>query len=192
MWTDMGREDYERKLRKRQIRKRQRRAIMSTGRYMTLPKFILIQVIILLSTIALTFLTRYTIINQVDYNDFVREGVVQKYEFVGVPNYNQWVKGGIMQPSELDRVNVDNQIRSKHFMVDKESDLGLKLAGFQYDLETLTYDDIFYMDPHINAKVLFVTTFVVYFFVLEVGTIRLLRKEGLLEWYSEIDMSYWD
>lgn len=160
---------------------------------MTLPKFILIQAIILLSTISMTFLTRYAIINQVDYNEFVREGVVQKYEFVGVPNYNQWVKGGIMQPSELDRVNVDNQVRSKHFMVDKESDLGLKLAGFQYDLETLTYDDIFYTDPHMYAEVLFVYTFVVYFFVLEVGVIRLLRKEGLLEWYrdSEIDMSHW-
>lgn len=185
--TDLGYTNYEKKL-----RKRQRRAEISAGRYMTLPKFILIQAIILLSTISMTFLTRYAIINQVDYNEFVREGVVQKYEFVGIPNYNQWVKGGIMQPSELDRVNVDNLVRSKHFMVDKESDLGLKLAGFQYDLETLTYDDIFYTDPHMNAKVLFVYTFVVYYFVLEIGVIRLLRKEGLLEWYSDIDMSYWE
>ena len=183
----MSREYYERK-----IRKRQRRANISTGRYMTLPKFMLIQVIILLCTIAMTFLTRYAIINQVDYNEFVREDVVQKYEFVGVPNYNQWVKGGIMKPSELDPVNVDNQVRSKHFMVDKESNLGIKLTGFQYDLETLTYDDIFIEDPHINAKVLFVFTFVVYGLLLEMGVIRLLRKEGLLEWYSELDISYWD
>lgn len=182
----MNREYYERKL-----RKRQRRASMSTGRYMTLPKFLAIQAIIILSTLTMTVITRQAQLMQVDYNDFVREEVKEQYEFVGVNNYNQWVTGGIYEPTTLDKSNILGQLQSRHYRESKDTDLGIKLEGFKYDLESLTYDDIFYEDPQEYADVYFVFIFVVYGLVIEIGVLKMLNKRGMLEWYSERDMSYW-
>lgn len=182
----MNREYYKRKM-----RKRHRRAEISTGRYMTLPKFLVIQALILLSTLTMTVTTRQAQTMQVDYNDLVRAEVKERYEFVGVPNYNEWVTGGIWQPTELDKKNIVDQYRSKHYNVDKDTELGIKLAGFNYDLGTLTYEDIFYEDPHTNATVYFVFVFVVYGLIIEIGVIKILNKAGMLEWYSEREMSQW-
>lgn len=182
----MNREYYE-----RELRKRHRRAKLTSGRYMTLSKFLIIQVIILIGTLTMTVITRQVQTMQVDFNDFVREEVKEQYEFVGVPNYNEWVTEGIWQPTELDKKNIVDQYRSKHYNVDKDIELGIKLAGFNYDLGTLTYDDIFYEDPQEYADVYFVFIFVVYGLVIEIVVLNMLNKQGMLEWYSERDMSYW-
>lgn len=158
---------------------------------MTLPKFLFIQVILLIGILTLTVVTRHVQVMQVDYNQYLREGIKEKYEFVKLNNYNQWVTGGIYEPTTLDKSNILGQVTSRQYRESKDTDLGLKLEGFKYDLESLTYDDIFYEDPELYADVYFVAVFVVYGLVLEIGVLRLLKNNGKLEWYSDRDMSYW-
>lgn len=159
------------------IQKMRKKEAISSNRYMTLPRFFLLQLSILVFSGSMAVAIRSLDVRFTDYTTYLRSEVKEEW---GHPDYtylNNYVTGGKLTGSRLN----PEEVPGKYLHAPEDKHLHL-----------YTYEELFTEDPHEYATISLLFIFSLTALVTEVSILHTLTSRGYMVWYKEYDLPEWE